>query len=324
MTSAEGRSESAAPAPEENAVPPDSPESILQRVLTSISHTYGPDAFHPDVVSVAREKIRDFGRTTDVAEAVSHYVVSILQMRENANLRIRLSRMTEALEHFALNEESMAIAPDGTILDVNDQYLELSGYAREDLVGMPSRIMNSGVHSKEFWNEFWKTLLAGKPWEGYICNRKKNGEPFWLHTVVKPVFDKSGKLRHYLVVRQSVTEEEAIRRRYSDLALQRLHPLTRLPTRALLDSFLESPGEKAFVAIHVERLIEINNAYGYEAGNAMLVHVAEILRTVAVSEGGSAYKLDGADFCLAFGRAIDGQALERIRAKLYDSEGAYL
>ncbi len=218
----------------------------------------------------------------------------------------------------------MAIDLQGTILDVNEKFLEISGYSREEVVGKPSKLMNSGFHPKEFWNDFWKTLQSKKVWIGDICNKRKDGGLFWLHTIVKPVLDERGNIVRFTVVRQDITEAEAIRRRHADLFYQKIHPLTGLLTRTKLDEELAKDGRKTYAAIHVNRLIEVNTAYGYEAGNAVLIHVAEILKTLATNKGGTAYKLDGADFAILFDGSVEDSAVGRLLEKLQHSEGKYL
>lgn len=210
---------------------------------------------------------------------------NILLGRTAKEIQVENERLKRAIDLFGVNEASMVIDLQGTILDVNEKFLEISGYSREEVVGKPSKLMNSGFHPKEFWNDFWKTLQSKKVWVGDICNKRKDGSLFWLHTIVKPILDERGNIVHFTVVRQDITEAEAIRRRHADLFYQKIHPLTGLPTRTKLDEELAKGGRKTYAAIHVNRLIEVNTAYGYEAGNAVLIHVAEILKTLATNKG---------------------------------------
>jgi len=96
--------------------------------------------------------------------------------------------------------------PDGTITDVNDAFCEISGYSRDELVGAPHRINNSGRHPPEFWADFWQKINSGQAWRGEICNRRKDGSLYWVDSIVMPMCDAEGHVERFVSVRSDVTE----------------------------------------------------------------------------------------------------------------------
>lgn len=101
-----------------------------------------------------------------------------------------------------LNNAAIIAATDkhGTITLVNKLFEEITGYSKDELIGQNHRILKSGKHPPEFYKELWSTISAGRVWRGRICNRKKNGELYWVHSTIVPIFDDDGNIQEHFAI----------------------------------------------------------------------------------------------------------------------------
>jgi len=100
----------------------------------------------------------------------------------------------------------------GTITYANDKFCEVSGYRRDELMGVNHRIIKSDHHSSEFFRGMWRTIAQGGTWQGQIQNRRKDGSDYWVQTTIMPVFNDQGKPEQYISIRTDVTQQVVSRR----------------------------------------------------------------------------------------------------------------
>ncbi len=114
----------------------------------------------------------------------------------------------EQLQHM-LNEETIIALTDkhGTITEVNDKLCEISGYERHELIGQNHRILSSGLHDKAFFVDMWQTILAGEIWSGTITNRNKDGELYYVQSIITPLLNLEGEITNFMAIRFDVTSQ---------------------------------------------------------------------------------------------------------------------
>jgi methyl-accepting chemotaxis protein len=96
----------------------------------------------------------------------------------------------------------------GNILSVNEKFIEVSKYRRDELIGHPHNTTRHPDMPKEVFKELWATIGRGKLFRGTIKNRAKDGQPYYVDAVIAPILGENGKPAKYLGVRYDITDSE--------------------------------------------------------------------------------------------------------------------
>jgi len=92
----------------------------------------------------------------------------------------------------------------GQIIRANDDFVELSGFTKEELMGQPHNIVRHPDMPPEAYRDLWDTLKKGRPWSGLVKNRRKDGDHYWVRAYASPLADGSG----YVSVRVAASHQE--------------------------------------------------------------------------------------------------------------------
>lgn len=95
----------------------------------------------------------------------------------------------------------------GIITYVNDEFVNISGYTRDELIGADHNIVRHPDMPAAAFEDLWMTLKALRPWNGVVKNRTKSGDYYWVDANAMPVF-KNGKVYEYLSVRRAPSREK--------------------------------------------------------------------------------------------------------------------
>ena len=134
----------------------------------------------------------------------------------------------------------------GIIEDVNDNFIEISGFSRDELIGQPHNIVRHPEMPPDAFADFWADLKTGRPWRGLVKNRRKDGGFYWVVANASPVRDEKGSIVAYQSVRFSPSRQEI---EQTDAAYKRLMEGDKsiavkhgkiIPTQSLLERVLHS------------------------------------------------------------------------------------
>ncbi|WP_018411219.1 methyl-accepting chemotaxis protein [Methyloversatilis thermotolerans] len=95
----------------------------------------------------------------------------------------------------------------GIITYANDSFVNISGFSREELIGHSHNVVRHPDMPPEAFEDLWVTVKAGQPWRGFVKNRAKNGDHYWVEAFVTPI-TQDGRTIGYQSVRNTPSRED--------------------------------------------------------------------------------------------------------------------
>ena len=95
----------------------------------------------------------------------------------------------------------------GRITYINRDFIDISGFTEAELIGQSHNIVRHPDMPPEAFADLWNTVKAGKPWNGMVKNRCKNGDHYWVEANVAPI-RQGGAVIGYMSVRSKATRQQ--------------------------------------------------------------------------------------------------------------------
>jgi len=228
----------------------------------------------------------------------------LVLLQDQTERRHSQDRLQQAAVVFENASEGILIADEqGRITGVNRAFSEIAGYTEAEVLGKTPRMLQSGRHDMEYYQQMWQALREQGVWRGETWNRRKNGEVFVVQQTITAVRDERGQVLHYLSIFSDISErkrsEEQIRR------LAHFDSLTDLPNRQLFLQHLEHALEQAawqgrplaLFYLDLDRFKPLNDGLGHRLGDELLQQVAHRL-VVESGKRATVARLSGDEFVI--------------------------
>lgn len=190
---------------------------------------------------------------------------------------------------------------EGKIEYINKAVEEISGYAKEELMGKSRDVWESGLNEEKLLTEMWETVRSGRPFHAIFTNRRKDGELFYLYEVITPLKDVHENITHLVTTGRDITQQKVLEERLDHLAYY--DALTGIPNRTLFvdrlsQGIARSQYNKKIIVVlvvDIDLFKFINEAYGFTVGDDVLKAVTKRLLE-SVRGGDTVARLGSDDF----------------------------
>ncbi|MEH6579991.1 MAG: EAL domain-containing protein [Amphritea sp.] len=240
--------------------------------------------------------------------------VNIDKQKQTEQLRL-------AAAAFETNDAIMIVDADDRIIKVNSAFCQITGYSPEDAVGQYSKLLHSGIHDDNFYEEMSNTLDTTGHWQGEVWNRRKDGQVFigWLH--ITTTYTEEGSVNSRVAVFSDITEKK----KSEELIWKQANfdPLTGLPNRRMFFERLtqeikmsKRAGKSlALMFLDLDHFKEVNDTLGHAQGDKLLKEASIRLKKL-IRGSDTVARLGGDEFTVILPQIDTARQVELVADKL--------
>lgn len=149
------------------------------------------------------------------------------------------------------------------------------------MLGKNPRMLKSNLQSADFYKDMWKEISEKGFWTGEMWNRHKGGEVYAEVITISAIYDDKGQVQNYMGIFTDVTAIKENQKRLEHIAHYDI--LTQLPNRVLLADRLQqaiihadrNDNSLAVLFVDLDGFKEVNDLYGHDVGDQLLVKISE-------------------------------------------------
>ena len=274
------------------------PEVFLAKVQELYEH---PDASSEDTLVLSDGRVIErYSQPQRIGNEIVGRFWSFRDVTERRRAEEQFLLAASVFSH--AGEGIMITSTDGTIIDVNNAFVRITGYSREEALGRKPNILKSDQQEQGFYTAMWQLLIDPGHWSGEIWNRRKNGEVYPEMLSISAVKDDQGRTQHFVALFSDISALKQHEKQLEHIA--HYDVLTELPNRVLLadrlyQAMAQTQRRKQLLAVaylDLDGFKLINDTHGHEVGDQVLVILARRMQQT-LREGDTLARLGGGRIC---------------------------
>lgn len=188
------------------------------------------------------------------------------------------------------------------ITEVSEAFCDISGYSKDELIGKNHNILRHPDMDDELYSSLWNTILSGNTWNGEMKNRKKDGDFYWVSSIIFPTKDLHDNVVGYTSIHQDITnkkmiEELSITDQLTDLYNRRYFN-DIFPTE--IKRSIRQSSHLSLLMLDVDFFKQYNDTYGHQAGDNVLSTIGTTLKNYMQRSEDFSFRLGGEEFGVAY------------------------
>ena len=256
----------------------------------------------------------------DEQDAIIGYLLiatnnAALEQAAKVRLQLAASVFTHAAEGIAITDA------EGTIIDVNDTFIDITSYSREESLGQNLCMFSSNEQSAEFYADIMQALAEKGFWIGETWNRRKNGELYAEMKTISAIRDAQGTTTNHVVLCSDITQQKEHQNQLEHMA--HFDVLTGLPNRSLLADRLSQAMVQcqrrdeslAVVFLDIDNFKTINDKHSHDIGDQLLIIVSQRMKE-ALREGDTLARLGGDEFIAVLANLVKTEDCQPVLERL--------
>jgi diguanylate cyclase (GGDEF)-like protein/PAS domain S-box-containing protein len=216
--------------------------------------------------------------------------------------------------------------PDLPLTYVNPAFERMTGYTSAEVCGRNCRFLQGTDRNQTAVPQIRRALTEGTDARVVLRNYRKDGTLFWNEFYLSTIRDHTGRITHFVGIQNDVTRQVEATNQLEHLAHH--DALTGLANRALLMAQLSQSidrarriqGTVAVLFFDLNKFKEVNDTFGHDAGDQLLLVVAARLRSVTRGSETVA-RLGGDEFVVVLDEISADRQLATVMHRLTEKLG---
>ncbi|MCW8953794.1 MAG: sensor domain-containing diguanylate cyclase [Sulfurimonas sp.] len=190
---------------------------------------------------------------------------------------------------------------DGNITDVSSAFSKLTGYSKDELIGVNHRILKSPDTPVTLYKEMWDSILKGESWTGEMKNIGKNGDVYWVKNHVAPII-KNDEIAGFTAIRENITDQKRI----EEISIK--DELTGAYNRRFFNQIFTKEIKRAkrqesmlcIAMIDIDYFKKYNDTYGHIKGDEVLQKVVSQISEKLQRPSDYLFRVGGEEFMVIY------------------------